>query len=90
MKPFEMEGVIFRMAEVNDPEIWPVVEDAPRGNVVAPVHPFWCDECGGHAGFTIRGCPIEHADWCSRRDEDPEVVYRAAVSYVKATGKEIP
>jgi hypothetical protein len=55
-----------------------------------PKHPYWCDECGAKAGFTIRGCPIDHKADCSRHGEDAEQVYRDAVAYVKTTGKAIP
>jgi hypothetical protein len=55
-----------------------------------PKHPFWCDDCGGKSGFTIRGCPIVHDPDCPRHGEDPEQVYRDAVAYVKATGRAIP
>lgn len=53
-------------------------------------HPYWCDDCGGRAPLTIPGCPIDHLSDCPRFGEDPMVVYKAAVTYVKATGEVIP
>jgi hypothetical protein len=55
-----------------------------------PAHPFWCDECGAHAGFSIKGCPIPHRNTCARYGENPETVYTQAVTYVQATGRTIP
>lgn len=54
------------------------------------LHPYWCDHCGGKAAFTIPGCPIDHTRSCERHGEDATVVYRAAVEYVRRTGKGIP
>jgi hypothetical protein len=56
----------------------------------SPVHPFWCDECGGKAAFTIQGCPIQHAAACPRRGEDPMTVFARAKAYCQRTGKAIP
>lgn len=55
-----------------------------------PVHPFWCDECGQKAPFTITGCGIAHRAECSRHDEDPYEVFDAAVEWCKKTGDSIP
>jgi len=55
-----------------------------------PPHPFWCDGCGHHAGFRIRGCPIDHQEWCARHGEDPEAVYTRAARWCHVTGKTIP
>ncbi len=54
------------------------------------VHPFWCDDCGRKAPFTIRGCEIPHESDCSRAHEDAERVYVAAVEWCKRTGEAIP
>lgn len=59
-----------------------------------PRHPFWCDECGGKSPFTIRGCPITHANDCPHHpdtDEKAESRYTAAVAWLKAnSGSVIP
>jgi hypothetical protein len=55
-----------------------------------PVHPFWCDECGAKAPFTIKGCDIPHDSDCHRRGEDAMGVWEAAVDWCKATGESIP
>ena len=57
---------------------------------VTPPHPFWCDDCGAKAGFTIRGCPIEHAKCCRRHGEDPEAVFSSAAKWCQQTGESIP
>lgn len=54
-----------------------------------PPHPYWCDDCGGKAPFTIPGCPIEHSSDCPRHGEDAMEVYKAAVESVRRTGKAI-
>lgn len=54
------------------------------------MHPFWCDECGAKAPFTIPGWPIEHESWCSFKDEDPEERWEKAKEYCLRTGKTIP
>lgn len=54
-----------------------------------PVHPFWCDDCGGKAGFTIPGCPVDHAPDCPRFGEDPMQVYVTAVKFCRETGEVI-
>lgn len=56
----------------------------------APVHPYWCDDCGKSAPFKIRGCGIPHMGDCPRSGEDPERVYQEAVDYCRATGETIP
>lgn len=55
-----------------------------------PYHPYWCDECGHKAPFTIPGCPIEHSKECPREGEDAMRVYNEAKQYVQATGEPIP
>lgn len=55
-----------------------------------PVHPFWCDDCGAKAPFTINGCGIPHPVDCSRHGEDAISVFQAAVEWCKATGRSIP
>jgi hypothetical protein len=62
----------------------------PYDPSVVPPHPFWCDGCGHHASFSIRGCPIDHYDDCYRYGEDPLQVYQQAVRYCEVTGKVIP
>ena len=41
-------------------------------------HPFYCDDCGNKAPFTIAGCPIEHDADCPRFGEDAMQVYEQA------------
>lgn len=55
-----------------------------------PPHPFWCNYCGHHSAFSIKGCPIDHMDYCERKGENAETVYEAAVEYCRQTGKAIP
>ncbi len=54
-----------------------------------PAHPFWCDDCGAKAGFTLKGCAIDHALDCPRFGENPEHVYEAAKDYCRRTGRKI-
>jgi hypothetical protein len=54
-----------------------------------PNHPYWCDDCGGKAPFTIPGCEIDHDKGCPRENEDAMAVFRAAAEYCKTTGKAI-
>jgi hypothetical protein len=54
-----------------------------------PPHPYFCDDCGGRAPFTIPGCPIAHARLCPRHAEDPMAVYERAKAYCQRTGKAI-
>lgn len=56
----------------------------------SPPHPYWCDECGRKAPFTMRGCEIEHEEGCPRFGEDGYAVWLSAYEYVKRTGKSIP
>lgn len=53
------------------------------------LHPYWRDSCGGKAGFTIPGCPIDHTASCERHGEHAMAVYKAAVEYCQKTGKGI-
>jgi hypothetical protein len=55
-----------------------------------PSHPFWCDDCGGKAPFTIKGFEIDHDPECPRHGEDAEAVFDAAWEFVRVTGKAIP
>ncbi len=57
--------------------------------LTAPPHPYWCDDCGQKAPFTIPGCPIEHSRDCERYNEKPMSVYEKAVNYCRTTGKPI-
>jgi hypothetical protein len=55
-----------------------------------PHHPFWCDECGQKAPFTINGCGIPHDLACSRHGENPTETWKRAVDWCRATGESIP
>lgn len=61
----------------------------PFIQIVSGVHPYWCNDCGENAGFTIPGCPINHRKNCPRFGENAQQVFNAAVTYVKATGRKI-
>lgn len=52
-------------------------------------HPYWCDDCGRKAPFTIPGCPIDHEKDCPRFGEDAMQIYREAVDHVRVTGEAI-
>ena len=54
-----------------------------------PPHPYWCDECGQKAPFTIPETPVEHQEWCSRYGEDAVKVFADARDWCIATGKSI-
>lgn len=59
-------------------------------NEPPPFHPFWCDDCGGKAAFTIRGCPVVHDEDCPRFGENPDEVYERARAWCLKTGGVIP
>lgn len=69
------------------PPTAPALEQRPR-------HPFWCDECGGKAPFTIKGSPIRHHRDCPHHGEtytDAERLYEEAKAWcLRNPGRSIP
>lgn len=59
-----------------------------------PRHPFWCDECGGKAPFTIKGSRIDHDRSCplyGETERQAEERYERAVAWLRRNpGKVIP
>lgn len=80
------EGKMANKAERNLIAFLQKCNDTP----VRPPHPYWCDDCGAKAPFTIPGWPIDHTEDCSRFGEDARQVYLDAVEYVTTTGESIP
>lgn len=68
------------------PEVLTQIDAKPEE---PPPHPYWCDDCGAHASFTIPGCGISHKRGCTRYGEDPRAVYDTAFEYCVRTGKTI-